>query len=86
VAPTEPPATEDAPAPRARRQLGRVLLLLGLLDLTVLVFVIGVILAAGRWGLSPIELLMTILLGAGTVVGARVWLAVRLRRRSGELF
>ena len=61
-------------------------MILGLLDLTVLVAIIGLLLAAPRLGLAPLELLGAILVGVGAVVGTRVWLAVRLHRTSGELF
>jgi len=85
VATDEARSTTDA-APRARRQLGRVLLLLGALDLSVLVLVIGLAVAAPHLGLTSIQLLVSILAGVGTILGIRVWLAVRLRRRSGDLF
>jgi hypothetical protein len=62
-----------------------VLLLLGLLDLTAIVLVLFFVIQGPRWGFSPLELLGTILGGAGLVVGTRIWLAVRLRRRAGEL-
>lgn len=72
--------------PRARRQLGRVLLILGALDLGVVAWVLGVVLAARSLGLANLSLLFTILGGIGAILGFRVWLAIRLRRRSGELF
>jgi len=85
VVPMEPSAAEEAD-PRARRQLGRVLLILGALDLSVVVYVLGVVVAAPSLGLANWTLLFAILGGIGAILGLRVWLAVRLRRRSGELF
>jgi len=85
VQPSRDPPSPHASA-RARRQLGRVLLVLGALDLTVLVAIIGLLLAAPRLGLSPLALLGVILVGVGAVLATRVWLAVRLHRTSGELF
>ena len=83
------PATERAVSPeagaRARRQLGRVLKLLGVLDLSVIVWVLGIALSAQALGLNNLELLAAILVGVGTILGLRIWLAVRLRRRLGEL-
>jgi hypothetical protein len=79
------PPEIEVPEQRARRQLGRVLVVLGLLDLSAVVLVLVLALFGPFWGLSPIELLAAILGGAGFIVGTRIWLAVRLRRRSGEL-
>jgi len=73
-------------APRARRQLRSVLLLLGALDLSVLIWVIGWAISAPRLGFSNVELLLSILTGVGAILGIRVWLAVRLKRRMGDLF
>ena len=73
-------------APRARRQLRRVLLLLGALDLSVLLLVIGLAISASRFGWTGLQLLLSILAGVGAILGIRIWLAVRLRRRSGDLF
>jgi len=85
VVPMARSAAEE-PGPRARRQLGRVLLILGALDLSVVVYVLGVVVAAPSLGLANWTLLFAILGGIGAILGLRVWLAVRLRRRSGELF
>jgi hypothetical protein len=85
VAGTESPSSANA-VPRARRQLRWVLVLLGVLDLSVLLLVIGLVLAAPSLGLTTAGLLFSILVGVGAILGVRVWLAVRLRRRSGELF
>ena len=79
---SEPDETAER---RARRQLGRVLLLLGLLDLGAIVLVVVLAVAGTAWGLTPYELLAAILTGAGSIVATRVALAVRLRRRVGEL-
>jgi hypothetical protein len=76
----KPPASA-----RARRQLGRVLFILALLDVSVIVWVIVVALAAPPLGLAGLVLLLAILLGVGGILGIRIWLAVRLRRRSGEV-
>jgi hypothetical protein len=73
------------PGPRARRQLGRVLLTLGVLDLAVLVFVCALALTRSATGLTIPELLAAILAGVGVVLGIRIWMAVRLRARSGDL-
>jgi hypothetical protein len=85
MATTESPLSEDA-GPRARRQLRRVLVLLGVLDLSVLVLVIGLVLAAPSLGFTTAELLFSILAGIVVILGVRIWLAVQLRRRSGDLF
>jgi len=65
--------------------LGTVLRLLGILDLSVIVWVLGIAVGAGALGLNNLELLAAILLGVGTILGLRIWLAVRLKRRLGEL-
>jgi hypothetical protein len=70
---------------RARRQLGRVLFILAALDVSVIVWVIGVALVAPSLGLAGLRLLFAILLGLGGILGIRIWLAVRLRRRSGDV-
>jgi len=85
VTTSEPESTANA-APRARRQLGRVLTLLGILDLSVVVWVIGLAVSASRLGLSGIQLLALIVAGIAAILGIRIWLAIRLRRRSGDLF
>ena len=65
--------------------MGTVLRLLGILDLSVIVWVLGIAVGAGALGLNNLELLAAILLGVGTILGLRIWLAVRLKRRLGEL-
>jgi uncharacterized membrane protein HdeD (DUF308 family) len=62
-----------------------VLFILALLDVSVIVWVIVVALAAPPLGLAGLVLLLAILLGVGGILGIRIWLAVRLRRRSGEV-
>jgi hypothetical protein len=79
-------ATAENAEVRARRQLGRVLVVLAVLDTSTIAFVLVLVLLGPVWGLSRIELLAWILLGAGVIVGTRIGLAVRLRRRSGELY
>ena len=64
----------------------RVLVLLGGLDLSVLVLVLGLVGAAPSLGWTSAQLLYSILAGVVVILGVRVWLAVRLKRRSGELF
>lgn len=71
---------------RARRQLGRVLLVLGVLDLSVVAWVIGIVLGGPALGLSHVGLLLSILGGLGIILGVRIWLGVRLKSKSGELF
>jgi hypothetical protein len=85
VATAESPSSGDAGL-RARRQLRRVLVLLGVLDLSVLVLVIGLLLTTPSLGLTTPELLFSIIAGVSVILGVRIWLAVRLRRRSGDLF
>jgi hypothetical protein len=63
-----------------------VLVLLGVLDLGVLVLVAGLALAAPVLGLTNTELLLSIFTGTSGILVIRIWLAVRLRRRAGELF
>jgi len=70
---------------RARKQLGRVLLLLGALDSTVLCFVVVLAVERGRWGLSNADLAAAISLGACLVILARLFLAVRLKTHRGDL-
>jgi hypothetical protein len=70
---------------RARRQLRGVLLTLALLDTGVVLLVIGLAEARGLLGLTTPELLLTILGGVSLILAIRVFLAVRLRRRSGDL-
>jgi hypothetical protein len=70
---------------RARRQLRGVLLTLALLDIGVVLLVIGLAEARGLLGLTTPELLLTILGGVSLILAIRVFLAVRLRRRSGDL-
>jgi hypothetical protein len=85
VTTTESSASANA-GPRARRQLRRVLVLLGVLDLSVLVLVIGLLLASRSLGLTTAESLLAILAVVGVILGVRIWIAVRLRRRAGDLF
>ncbi|MFZ0831055.1 MAG: hypothetical protein WCB18_01735 [Thermoplasmata archaeon] len=70
----------------ARRQLRHVLLELALLDTSVLVLVIGLAVAWAKLHFPTLELLALILVGVGTILCLRVALAVRLKRRSGNLF
>ena len=79
-----PSASSEDPR-RARRQLGRVLLLLGVLDLSVLVAVVGIAVGVSHFDIRVGGLLALILLAVGLVLGIRVWLAVRLHRHAGEL-
>jgi hypothetical protein len=60
--------------------------LLGALDLSVVLWVIFVAISAPRLGLSNVGLLVMILAGVGAILGFRIWLAIRLRKRSGDLF
>ena len=70
---------------RARHQLRNVLVILGLLDLSVVVSVVVLAVASPRLGLSTENLLLLILGVLGGILSVRVWLGVRLRRRSGSL-
>jgi hypothetical protein len=82
------PTGSDSPSeagPRARRQLGRVLTILGVLDLSVVVWVLAIALSAHALGFNNLELLVAILAGVGTILVLRIWLAIRLRRRAGNL-
>jgi hypothetical protein len=67
------------------RPLRRVLLVLGVLDITVLVLVVVLAGAQRALGLPAVAVSVLIVLGVATVIGARVALGVRLKRRSGEL-
>ncbi|HTP54963.1 MAG TPA: hypothetical protein VML94_08430 [Thermoplasmata archaeon] len=69
----------------ARRQLGRVLTLLGLLDLTVMLLVLLVAVERSRWGLSNLAVFAVLAAGAIGVILTRILLAVRLRSRAGNL-
>jgi chromate transport protein ChrA len=78
-----PPVTNEASV-RARHQLRRVLLVLAAMDVGVLVTIVVLALASVLLHLSSVELLGLIVAGLGAIIGARVALAVRLRRRSGD--
>ncbi|MGA8603471.1 MAG: hypothetical protein WB788_00175 [Thermoplasmata archaeon] len=75
----------EAARRRARRQLRAVLLTLAALDIGVVVLVLGLAEARSFLGLSTPELLLSILAGVGLILVARVLMAVRLRRTSGNL-
>jgi hypothetical protein len=84
---SEPESSSRSEAARlARRKLGRVLTVLGLLDLTVLLFVVAVALERQRWGLSNVDVVGVIVAGATAVILTRILLAVRLRSRGGNLW
>jgi hypothetical protein len=70
---------------RARRQLRRVLLVLAAMDVGVVATIVLLAVAAVLLRLTNLELLGLIVAGLGAIIGARVALAVRLRRRSGNL-
>jgi hypothetical protein len=82
---TPEPAFPDNADLRARRQLRRVLLVLAAMDVGVLVIIVVLAVAAVLLHLTNLELLGLIVAGLGAIIGARVALAVRLRRRSGNL-
>ncbi len=69
----------------ARRQLSRILLLLAGLDLTVLAWVLGVALVSSRFHLSAVDIVLLALAGIAAILGVRIAVAVRLRRRAGDL-
>jgi hypothetical protein len=75
----------DSASLRARRQLGRVLLLLAVLDVGVLVTVVLLAVLATAYRFTNLELLVLVVAGLGAIIGARVALAVRLKKRSGWL-
>lgn len=79
----EPAAPADA-VRKARRQFRRVLWALAAMDAGVLVTVVVLAVAAFVLRLTNLELLFLIVVGLGAIIGARVALAVRLRRRSGD--
>lgn len=74
----------DEASGRARRQLRRVLLVLAAMDASVLIIVVVLAAASVDLRLTNLELLALIVGGLGAIIGARVALAVRLRRRSGD--
>jgi hypothetical protein len=80
----EPP-TPDQVRIHARRQLGRVLTLLAFLDITVVVLVVVLAIAWSRLHFPTPYLLTLVLVGIGAILAARVWMGVRLKRRSGNL-
>lgn len=84
VAPGGQASREDAGL-RARRQLRRVLLVLAGLDAGVLVAIVVLAVAASIFRLTNLELLALIVAGLGAILATRVALAVRLKRRSGNL-
>jgi hypothetical protein len=79
------PAPEEARM-KARRQLRQVLLLLALLDTSVLALVIGLAVAWAHLRFPTVELLGLMLGGVTTILCIRVAVAVRLKRRSGNLY
>lgn len=78
-------AATDGAQQKARRQLRQVLLVLALLDTSVLVLVIGLAVAWARLRFPTVELLGLILGGVAIILGIRIAMAVRLKRRSGNL-
>ncbi|HKS59894.1 MAG TPA: hypothetical protein VJS68_03860 [Thermoplasmata archaeon] len=64
----------------ARRQLHQVLARLALLDVSVLIAIVALAVTASWWHASNFQLLSLILIAAGTVIGARMVMAVHLRR------
>jgi energy-converting hydrogenase Eha subunit C len=71
---------------RARHQLGRVLLMLALLDIGVVLLVVGLAVARGALGLTSQQFLFAAVGGVGLILAVRVVMAVRLRRRKGALW
>jgi len=55
------------------------------LDVGVIVFVVGMAKLRSLFGLTGAAFLILVLAGVGTILVARVGLAVRLRRRRGDL-
>lgn len=80
----EPAAPADV-VRKARRQLRRVLWVLAAMDAGVLVTIVALAVAAFVLRLTNLELLLLIVAAVGAIIGARVALAVRLRRRSGDI-
>lgn len=81
-------ATDDARVrarTHARQQLRRVMVVLGFLDASVLVLVLGLAVAFARGQLPAILVLAFAIGGLGGIILIRVALGVRLRRRSGDL-
>ena len=76
----------EDPRSRARRQLGQVLTVLAVLDTSVLVLVIGLAVAWSRLRFPVAELLGMMLGGVAAILILRMALAVRLKRRSGDLY
>ena len=60
--------------------------MLGLFDLSVLLFVAIVLIESPSWHLSNLQLLIVLLGGVGVVLASRIYLAVRLRARAGRLW
>jgi hypothetical protein len=81
---TAPQSIHDART-IARRQLGRVLMLLAILDTSVIVVVLVLAVAWSRYHLSTPYFLALLLVSVGAVIAARVAIGVRLKRRAGNL-
>jgi hypothetical protein len=81
---TAPQTVHDART-IARRQLGRVLMLLAILDTSVIIVVLVLAVAWSRYHLSTPYFLALLLVSVGTVIAVRVAIGVRLKRRSGNL-
>jgi len=77
--------SSEAARRRARRQPRAVLLTLAGLDAGVVILVLALAEARSPLGLTSPELLLSIVGGVGLILLVRVLLAVRLRRRSGNL-
>ena len=69
----------------ARRQLTRVLVVLAGLDLGVLAWVIGVAVAYTRLHFATLDLVLGALGGIVVILGIRLAIGIRLRRRGGDL-
>jgi hypothetical protein len=69
----------------ARRQLGRVLAALAILDVSVVILVVGLAVAWSRFHLPTLYFLALVLSGVSAILLARVALGIRLKRRSGNL-
>jgi hypothetical protein len=80
-----PSVPSPGSARKARRQMGRVLLFLAVLDASVVVSVVVLAELSAYLGLTTLAFLGLMLLGIAIVLGVRVGMAVRLRQRVGEL-
>jgi len=77
-----PARPESAASADARRQLGRLMRWLAVLDISVVAWVVLLALAWSVWHFRTVVFLVGVLVGVGAVLAVRVALAVQLHRKA----